>query len=167
MEIPPRSLPIMPCFVLAGPASFLISMLMPCFEHTEFGALLCCPSLPEMASHRSQISDTDKPPTPSPPPSVPFALLNRLTVVYCSECLHPMCFPNLSSTQSPSQEQCYYCQQGRRGPIGVHCVWDIHYGWIRNYFHTFGWLWSQEMGVNSHAACLFSSCMACRCAASL
>lgn len=77
------------------------------------------------------------------------------TAVYCRDCLFPMCFSNLSSTQSGSQQQCYYCQQDRREPIGAHCERDIHYSWIRNYFHTFGWLWSEEMGVNNHAAYLF------------
>lgn len=70
--------------------------------------------------------------------------LNAHKLVYCTECLS-MCFSNLCSNQRPWQQQCYYCQQSRRGLIGAHCVWDIHYSWIWNYFHTFGWLWSQEM----------------------
>lgn len=136
------------CFVLGSPDCFLISMLMPSiFLLNALNWVLYCVAVLHLkwlaVDHRYQTLIVITP------------LLNTHTVVYCSECLYPMCFSNLSSTQSPSQQQCNYCQQDRRGPIGVHCVWDIHYSWIRNYFHTFGWLWSQEMRVNYHAAYLF------------
>lgn len=135
-------------FVLASPDRFLISMLMlSVFSLNAVNPVLYCAAHLHLqrtvVDHRHQAL------------IIIILPLNTHTVVYCSECLYPMSFSNLSSTQSPSQQQCYYCQQGRRGPIGVPCVWDIHYSWIRNYFHTFGWLWSQEMGVNSRAACPF------------
>lgn len=122
--------PVMPPFVLASPGRFMVSVLMRSIFPLNAAslALYCVAHLHlkrPVVDHRYQALIVITP------------LLNTHTVVYCSECLYPMCFSNLSSTQSPSQQQCYYCQQDRRGPIGVHCVWDMHYSWIRNYFHTF------------------------------
>lgn len=37
-------------------------------------------------------------------------LVSARTVVCCRECLHPMCFCNLSTTQSHSPRRRYYCQ---------------------------------------------------------
>ncbi len=143
--------PLIPCFELACSDRCLISVLMLSIflSHAlNLVLLLCCPL--EMGSRRSWISDTD-----SHHSSFEYThccVLQRVPVSYVL--FHP------SSTQSPSQQQCYYCQQDWRGPIGVHCVWDIHYSCIRNYFHTLGWLWSEGLGVSNNASCLsFSFCM--------
>lgn len=71
-------------------------------------------------------------------------LFSARTVVCCRECLHPTCFCNLSTTQSHSPQQRYYCHQDGQGPIGRYCAWDVHYSWIRNYFHTFGCSFDQR-----------------------
>lgn len=113
------------------------------------GTLLFCAFWVEMDARRSEASGTD-----GHPCSFEYThththscVLQRGACVLCA-------FSNLSPLRA-SQRQCYYRHWIRRATIGVHCVWDIHYSWFGNYFHTFGCLWSEEMGVNNHSACLF------------
>lgn len=94
------SVPIMPCFVLTSPVRFLISVLMlsilPLYAVNL--VLYCVAHLHlkwAVIDHRYQTQIVI---TPFFPPAL---LLNTHTFVYCSECLCPMCFSNLSSNQSP------------------------------------------------------------------